>query len=90
MMKKIVNNLCVDCHPEKTSNFHEEKGFSIYVCGRCHDIHKPDAAHLINNQSKDLCLQCHENLGRGEFVHKPLAEKNCFECHQFHQKSMAK
>jgi predicted CXXCH cytochrome family protein len=90
MMKKIVNNLCVECHPEKTSNFHEEKGFSIYVCGRCHDIHNPDAAHLINNDSKDLCLQCHENLGRGEFVHKPLAEKNCFECHQFHQKSMAK
>ncbi len=90
MMKKIVNNLCVDCHPDKTSNFHEEKGFSIYVCGRCHDIHKPDAAHLIHNQSKDLCIQCHENLGRGEFIHKPLAEKNCFECHQFHQKSMAR
>jgi predicted CXXCH cytochrome family protein len=85
LMKKIVNNLCIDCHPEKTHNFHEEKGFSIYICGRCHDIHNPDTSHLVVNESKKLCETCHPMVGSGEFVHKVLLDKNCFECHGFHE-----
>ncbi len=90
MMKKIVNNLCVECHPEKSHNFHEEKGFSIYICGRCHDIHNPDAPHLVINESRKLCDTCHLKLFQDKVVHKVAAEKTCFECHGFHQRPLEK
>ena len=84
MMRKIVNNLCVECHPEKSHNFHEAKGFSIYICGRCHDVHQPDFRHLIVDESRDLCDQCHQVLGEGRKAHEVVQEESCFACHGFH------
>jgi predicted CXXCH cytochrome family protein len=90
MMKRNVNTLCMECHPEKAHNFHEEKGFSIYICGRCHDIHKPDADHLLLNSSRDLCIQCHQKAVEGGTVHVPVAKESCFACHNFHERSFAR
>jgi len=84
MMRQPSSRVCYSCHPEKTRSFHEKKGFSIYVCQKCHDLHRPTSPRLIADNSRFLCLKCHEFSEEAAFSHEFIKEGGCFTCHSFH------
>jgi predicted CXXCH cytochrome family protein len=69
-------------------------------CSKCHDAHASPMASLLREGELDLCLSCHEeevasadgdlipgvaNLIRtSNFLHGPVRNGNCTECHDAH------
>ncbi|HWR97243.1 MAG TPA: cytochrome c3 family protein [Candidatus Methanoperedens sp.] len=89
MLRQPAGRLCQGCHEGKTRSFHESKGFSIYVCAKCHDLHRPTQPHLIIDASRSLCTECHNfNDPAATFTHSFVAAGACFNCHSFHEASL--
>ncbi len=89
MLRQPAARLCLGCHEGKSRSFHESKGFSIYVCAKCHDLHRPTQPHLIIDASRSLCTECHDFRDeQASFTHSFVAAGACFHCHDFHEASL--
>ena len=89
MLRQPAGRLCQGCHEGKTASFHESKGFSIYVCAKCHDLHRPTQPHLVIDASRSLCTECHDFRDpEATFTHSFVAAGACFNCHTFHEASL--
>lgn len=68
-------------------------------CGTCHVSHYSQYKALLINNEMDLCLGCHgpnpavssyspkniaREIERKEYIHGPIANKNCTGCHSQH------
>ena len=88
--------LCSFCHPPKTAMKFVHTAYGEGQCSGCHDPHGGrDALYLKNADRSALCLGCHDaSLSAAHepgaekvphaFLHRPVAEKKCAECHGSH------
>jgi len=66
--------LCYDCHADKADDI---KKFAFPhgpvaggMCELCHDPHGTDFPAFMRRPVNELCLSCHEKIGKGEHVVK--------------------
>ncbi|MFO8015057.1 MAG: cytochrome c3 family protein [Phycisphaerae bacterium] len=69
--------------------FHEHEPYRQRNCFACH---KPEASLTAPAAGAGLCAKCHEpytTFGPGEWVHGPVAVRNCAFCHEAHKSEVA-
>jgi len=88
-----VEELCIECHTDKTEEFAEENDMEIHgpvatgECTTCHHPHRSKYKHLLLAEPvRKLCFQCHEeNIPEGFGDHPELEDTDdCIDCHNPH------
>ncbi|MBN2332496.1 MAG: cytochrome C [Deltaproteobacteria bacterium] len=81
--------LCFQCHDAAMVGeqfVHGPAGAG--ACSQCHNPHGADQPALLRQESRQLCLSCHQELAAGErqaaVLHQPFAKKPCTACHGAH------
>ncbi|MFO0832608.1 MAG: cytochrome c3 family protein [Phycisphaerales bacterium] len=86
LKKPVVSQLCVDCHKDTMKGTHAHEP-AAKDCTQCHRPHVADHAKLLVKPGKELCMTCHEEVGRAiasmKHPHKP-AQGDCLDCHSPH------
>lgn len=79
------SDFCLSCHTKKWDEFSKDYKHepAIEDCTICHNPHKSNLKYLLKEESKTLCLKCHESDIKDNRIHSKL-EKNCTECHNPH------
>ncbi len=86
LKRETVPTLCADCHADvlKGSHAHEP---AVTDCTACHQAHTSDHAMLLTTTRRELCLTCHQDVGKTAggaiFAHEP-AQGDCLQCHKPH------
>jgi len=81
--------LCFKCHKNKQlSGKYKHGPVDLGACTFCHDPHSSDFKGLLRENTQALCLNCHEQIGKGlaesKYVHSVLKTKGCVSCHNPH------
>ncbi|MCD8491270.1 MAG: cytochrome c3 family protein [Geovibrio sp.] len=88
--------LCLTCHGDMDPAFKENiltaqfkhKPVEEGSCGECHNPHASDFGQLLRSDTKQICFECHQNLGKiitgSEYVHAPVESDGCNACHNVH------
>lgn len=88
-----LEELCVECHDDKTEEYADESDMYIHApvasgeCTLCHHHHRSRFQNiLLSDTIRVLCFQCHdESIGGGEDDHPELEESDdCTDCHNPH------
>ncbi|UCE60950.1 MAG: hypothetical protein JSU63_04200 [Phycisphaerales bacterium] len=83
-----VELVCRQCHrTERKAHLHAP--FAVGECAACHDPHEASNARLLNGgEGKDHCFTCHtyteHQIASSTFVHKPVMDTGCSDCHVRH------
>ncbi len=86
LKKPNISELCLTCHTDtmKGSHAHEP---AVKDCTQCHKAHVSDHKKLLVKPGRELCLSCHDDVGKAivslTHPHKP-AQGDCLECHSPH------
>jgi predicted CXXCH cytochrome family protein len=72
------------CHSNVTGSPNPHGPLKVGGCSGCHG-YKDTAKHLFQaaRQGNNLCLFCHK-LEAGAYLHQPMKDKTCIECHAPH------
>ncbi len=82
--------LCLSCHKhDKITGFKNMHGpVDLGACTFCHSPHASNQPKLLRRPSKELCLDCHQNIKKDLTVmpdiHTPVKKQNCLVCHLPH------
>ena len=88
-----ADELCFECHDDKTGEYAEENGMMIHApveageCIECHSPHRSRYKHLLlSDPVRTLCFKCHEeSIAGGAYDHPELElEDHCTDCHNPH------
>lgn len=86
-----VARLCDDCHEPVVKGKKAHEPVAKGECLACHAAHGSKATKLLDAQGRDLCFECHEEMGpaanAGREIH--LAEEECAGCHPPHSSDYA-
>jgi predicted CXXCH cytochrome family protein len=92
--RQISDANCVSCHAPHASNGkgllrqNKHAPFAAGNCARCHPGTGGGKAFAIAVSPKDLCTQCHKEIGEGlqtkPFHHNLDDPKSCLNCHNPH------
>lgn len=86
LKKDTVAQLCSECHKAALAGSHVH-GPAATDCTACHKAHTADHKNLLTLEGRDLCVSCHEEVGKGidnsKHPHPPAA-KDCLACHSPH------
>ncbi|MFO0829376.1 MAG: cytochrome c3 family protein [Phycisphaerales bacterium] len=78
--------LCTECHRTILDGAHIHKPAGE-DCTACHKAHTSQHAKLLTMETRDLCVSCHEPVGKAiadsSHPHRP-AEGDCLQCHRPH------
>lgn len=78
--------LCASCHKDAMKGSHAHKP-AAENCASCHSPHSSSHAKLLSKEPRELCLSCHEDVGKSlasvAHPHKP-AQGECTQCHTPH------
>jgi predicted CXXCH cytochrome family protein len=81
---------CLNCHAMIQTFVSKESGHPAMAlgCQTCHTDHTQSAAadraqHYLTGTPGELCITCHAEIVKKEFVHEP-AKKDCTLCHDPH------
>jgi predicted CXXCH cytochrome family protein len=88
LRKDDTASLCASCHKDITQGRHQIHGpVASGSCLACHNAHRGDLPKLLVAKGRDLCLGCHDQMGKQlklvKTVHKPV-EGDCMQCHEVH------
>ena len=73
---------CAGCHTTTFTEWKESAhGDQQLACTTCHNPH-PQTLRFDNSTA--LCLNCHNEAGRDDYVHLTHAEQQCVDCHWHH------
>ena len=53
------------------------------LCTECHELTPPDSSGGSFMMVTQLCLECHTELSRKDYVHGPITVGGCSPCHDF-------
>ncbi|MGE4498229.1 MAG: cytochrome c3 family protein [Deferribacterales bacterium] len=88
--------LCLTCHGDMDPAFKENILTAQFKhqpvedgsCGECHNPHASDFGQLLRSDTKQICFECHQDLGKvitgSEYVHAPVEFDGCNACHNVH------
>ncbi len=63
----------------------------LYRDNRCDQCHDMLGGGLVRTVSEGLCNMCHPQPPPGtEYIHRPVAENDCLECHHYHASAYRK
>ncbi|MGE3171062.1 MAG: cytochrome c3 family protein [Planctomycetota bacterium] len=87
--RKNDGSLCFQCHDrehiQKSKQAHGP--VAVGACTLCHDVHGSDERQFLRAPRTDLCVSCHESMGRhiaaAEVRHPPV-QQSCPNCHDPH------
>jgi predicted CXXCH cytochrome family protein len=94
-------DLCSFCHRPKTAAKYVHTAYRDGQCTGCHEAHGGrDAVYLKVQDRSAMCLGCHDARSTSAhaeagakspfaFLHKPVAEGKCADCHLAHQSDHA-
>jgi predicted CXXCH cytochrome family protein len=73
---------CADCHPTTFSEWEQSAhGEQQLACTTCHNPHP----QTLRFETEDaLCLNCHDEDARDDYVHLTHTEQQCVNCHWHH------
>lgn len=70
---------CATCHATTVTEWEQSKhGEQQLACTTCHQPH-PQTLRFAT--AKELCLNCHNEDARDDYVHLVHAERECSDCH---------
>ncbi len=73
---------CANCHPTTYQEWQQSAhGQQQLSCTTCHQPH-PQTLRFAT--AKELCLNCHDEDARDDYVHLTHAERECTDCHWYH------
>lgn len=78
--------LCLSCH-KAVMDGKFKHGPAAADCTACHKSHTSSHPHLLSMEVKDLCVSCHEDIGKAAKNSKhphPPATGDCLKCHSAH------
>jgi len=86
VLKMPEQALCLQCHKKNfaTPMPVMHKPVELGQCTRCHDPHKSPNKKLLLKAGNDLCVKCHEQIGKGPVKHAAVEMNGCLECHLPH------
>jgi len=77
--------VCERCHPTTVAEWqHSAHGAQQIACATCHNPHPHQLR--FSDDSVALCLNCHEQPPRNDYVHLTHPEPLCTDCHWFRPK----
>ncbi|RME23174.1 MAG: hypothetical protein D6800_10210 [Candidatus Zixiibacteriota bacterium] len=83
--------VCYQCHPEMEDLQAKKSVHAAFADGKCSACHNPHAsrhATLLNEDTNELCLTCHEAIDQKKrhsaVVHEPVDQGKCISCHDPH------
>lgn len=86
LKKDTVNDLCISCHTDEMKGKHAHEPAATN-CTSCHQSHTSEHVRLLIKEPKELCLSCHDAVGKtiqdSAHPHKPT-EGDCLQCHTPH------
>jgi len=72
---------CANCHPTTYDEWQQSAhGQQQLACTTCHQPH-PQTLRFAT--AKELCLNCHSEDARDDYVHLTHAERECTDCHWY-------
>ncbi len=80
---------CLSCHDELSLRDQRFVHGPVAAgeCSGCHEPHSSPRQYLLRDSGSEMCLSCHQQMGRQMFaasvVHEPAAE-DCTSCHDPH------
>jgi len=87
---KPLNELCIDCHSEKSVETAYNRGLWIHgpvsfgLCTVCHGPHaSPYPYMLLRSKTKEMCRSCHAE-GYVVLSEEHKKDMDCTECHNPH------
>lgn len=80
---------CTGCHDEGEFRRHYQHGpAAVGDCTSCHTHHSSTEKKLLKEQSRQLCLSCHndfaQTMAKAPRVHPPVSNDACTSCHNPH------
>jgi predicted CXXCH cytochrome family protein len=73
------STLCVECHSDKTDeikkNTFKHGPVAAGYCEICHDAHGSDFPGFMRRPINEVCLSCHEKIGKGPHVLRNTSQK---------------
>lgn len=90
-----VKDLCLSCHEDRKDKPHigqMVESSKEKMCLNCHVGHYSNEKKLLKSKSGNLCYQCHKDKIKKDavFMHKPVEEGKCADCHDPHGNSQGK
>ncbi len=83
--------LCTECHKDAMTGRHLHKPVGEN-CTTCHTPHAGQHARLLTAEPKQLCVSCHEQVGKeaagSKYPHEPASD--CLQCHAPHAANEAR
>jgi predicted CXXCH cytochrome family protein len=80
--------LCLECHDAEPLERKSRHGpVASGECSRCHEPHAAKLEGLLRAEGKELCIECHIELGqtmRSAAVVHDAADEDCLNCHEAH------
>jgi len=87
---KPVPELCYECHADYTTSESYVHGpVAVGQCLLCHNPHKSQFEHLLNESQPKLCYMCHNvNVINSIPAHLTEQKFTCTDCHDSHTSSV--
>lgn len=80
-----VNEVCGECHEDKTDHPFFHGAITEQYCISCHDPHTSTLDKMLVGTTPGICFGCHEKKEfKREFRHDPVEWGDCGECHDVH------
>lgn len=86
--------VCTTCHDKSSFNQPSMHGpVAMGACAQCHDPHQAGEKGLLRQESRKICLSCHEDFAQqmtaALSVHPPVKNQPCTLCHSPHGSATA-
>ncbi|HDZ20992.1 hypothetical protein LCGC14_0254190 [marine sediment metagenome] len=88
-----VGKMCSSCHDDVTRGRRYTHGpVATGSCAACHRSHTSPYPNLLSTTGRQLCIDCHQDMGRQidtvRYVHEPV-KGDCLQCHETHASNHA-
>jgi predicted CXXCH cytochrome family protein len=87
-----LRDICYDCHERGSFMKKTVHGALMLGCTTCHNPHRSDHVHLLNDEITSLCMGCHQERfapGKGR-SHVLAGNEACAGCHDPHTSDLQK
>lgn len=81
------STMCAKCHEAEETKYPRMHGpVAAGACLWCHSPHESGEAHLLRDQARNVCTQCHDQslISNDEIPAHSDTARSCLECHHGH------
>jgi predicted CXXCH cytochrome family protein len=84
--QKVGSEICLKCHQDQLTKYPIMHGPVVAVeCNLCHAAHESTIPGMLNYETPQVCVQCHDRELLSANPPEHLAEKSpCLSCHVGH------